>query len=287
MKISSSKVLGAVGALFVVAAIVTWCVAAPLAQVVRAPRDSHIELFGGSSIGVSVSDVDQAVATRQKLASSNGAVVSEVRSSSPAAKAGLKVEDVIVSFDGETVRSARQFSRLVDETPDGREVPLTVVRDGARVNLKVTPESPDNSASNLFSFSGNSPLRQFQFAMPNSQGWTVMGQPFFADRMDSGDRNPRLGVEVQELTGQLGDFFGTKDGVLVTSVLDGTPAKTAGLKAGDVITRINGRAVLSADDLRRRITGVAGDVTITFYRDRKEQAATVKLDAGERREIIK
>jgi serine protease Do len=240
-------------------------------------------VFGGRSIGVSVSDVDAAIASRQKLTSENGAVVNQVRTNGPAAKAGLKVDDVIVAFDGETVRSARQFSRLVDETPDGREVSMTVVRDAARVNLKVTPEMSDGFPS---LFSGNGSLQGFQFSTPN---WAVSPQPFLGDRLlDFSDRsNSRLGVDVQELTGQLGDFFGTKDGVLVTGVLDGTPAKAAGMKAGDVITKVNGRPVLNADDLRRRITGAAGDATITFFRDRKEQALTVKLDGGTPREIIK
>jgi serine protease Do len=280
MKISSSGICGAVGGVVMVAGIIVWCAATPSAggQTVRAiGPQSQVQIFGGSSIGVSVTDLDAATATKQKLTASSGAVVTQVRADGPAAKAGMKVDDVIVTFDGESVRSARQFSRLVDETPNGREVAMTVVRDAARVNLKVTPDAADSFSS---AFAGNSPLRDlFQFNSPN---WTVLPQPFFGDRMNvlSDGNNRRLGVEVQELTGQLGDYFGTKDGVLVTSVDDGTPAKTAGMKAGDVITKINGRPVLGLDDLRRRITGASGDVTVTFYRDRKEMALTVKLDGG-------
>src|SRR5580765_551860 len=286
MNISSSKILGAVGVVVMLVAIAIWFVATPAAggQTVRAIRpESHLQIFGGNSIGVSVTDLDSATATKQKLTSSSGAVVTQVRANGPAAKAGLKVDDVIVTFDGENVRSSRQFSRLVDETPDGREVAMTVVRDAARVNVKVTPETSDTMSTFACS---STPLRDFQIATPN---WTVTPPPFFNDRSDMfSDRSNRLlGVEVQELTGQLGDYFGTKDGVLVTSVDDGTPAKTAGMKAGDVITKVNGRAVLNPDDLRRRITAAAGDVTITFVRDRKEQALTVKLDGGAPREIIK
>jgi S1-C subfamily serine protease len=178
---------------------------------------------------------------------------------------------------------------LIDETPDGREVEATVLRGGARVNLKVAPAASDAFTS-LFSSGG--PLQQFQWASPGSGNGFVFGQPFPGDRfaerfgtLGGGDFFPnntrRLGVEVQELTGQLGDYFGTKEGVLVTSVEEGTPAKTAGLKGGDVITKVNNRAVTSPDELRRRITSAEGDATITFYRDKKEMAMTVKLGSGE------
>src|SRR5215510_1092243 len=108
MYISSSKIFGAVGVVVMVVAIALWFSATPLAggQTVRAIRpDSQVQIFGGSSIGVSVTDLDSATATRQKLTSSSGAVVTQVRASSPAAKGGVKVDDVIVSFDGESVRS--------------------------------------------------------------------------------------------------------------------------------------------------------------------------------------
>jgi serine protease Do len=88
----------------------------------------------------------------------------------------------------------------------------------------------------------------------------------------------RLGVSGQNLTGQLGDYFGTPEGVLVTSVEDGTPARTAGLKAGDVITRINGEAVRNLTDLRRIVGNASGETRITIFRDRKEQTITMKLE---------
>lgn len=280
MKVSKSKLLGALGVAALVAGIAMSAVATPLAQTGRSTR---FEVFGGSGLGASVSDVDAAVVTRLKLTSSTGALVSQVNSTGPAAKAGLKVDDVILTFDGETVRSARQLTRLVEETPDGKEVAITVLRDGAKVNLKLTPDASADPLSSFFSSTG--PMREFQFF--NSPNW-VTPQPFFSDSLNPLDRTRgRLGVDVQELTGQLGDYFGTKEGVLITSVADGTPAKSAGLKAGDVITKFNGRTVLNPEDLRRRVTGASGDVTIAFMRDRKELAVTIKLDGGTPREIIK
>ena len=81
----------------------------------------------------------------------------------------------------------------------------------------------------------------------------------------------RLGVSVDELTPQLAAYFGAKDGVLIASVSDDSPASRAGLKAGDVVTRINSEQVRSREDLTRLIGDVkdGGDTTIGIVRDRK------------------
>src|SRR5205807_5377557 len=82
--------------------------------------------------GASIRDVDAS-------GKASGVVVEEVRPDSPAAKAGIRTSDVIVEFDGEAVRSARQFMRLVHETAPGRTVKATVMRDGARKDVQITP----------------------------------------------------------------------------------------------------------------------------------------------------
>ena len=92
----------------------------------------------------------------------------------------------------------------------------------------------------------------------------------------------RLGVSVDPLTDQLASYFGAKDGLLVTSVTDGSAASRAGVKAGDVITAINGRPVTSRDDLVRQLRDSAGDdITIGIVRDKKESSVTAKVEKGE------
>ena len=90
---------------------------------------------GGSRIGVSIEDV----ADNDSVA--EGAFIRGVSPDSPAESAGFSEGDVVVEFDGERVRSVRQLTRLVQETPVGRAVGVVVVRDGGRVELEVTPES--------------------------------------------------------------------------------------------------------------------------------------------------
>jgi len=239
----------------------------------------------GAEIGISVRDVEpadrQAPEQRSKSGSTApaaGVVVEDVRPNSPAEKAGLKRSDLITEFDGERVRSARQFARLVQETAPGRTVETTIVRGGERKQLQIVPS--DGSRA----WRGEDRLRD-RLGELNQYHFFRNLQPFdfnfdYGPLGTSG--HGRLGITVQELTPQLSTYFGIKDGgVLVSSVVDDSPAARAGLKAGDVITSLNGQAVGSHDDLVRQLGGIREDeaVTIGIMRDRKEATVTVKLES--------
>jgi serine protease Do len=248
---------------------------------------ADFEVFGGggSRIGVAVRDVDQADVTREKLAAQAGAVVEEVRSDSAAAKAGLKSGDVIVAFDGERVRSARQLERLVAETPAGRTVKASVQRAGAKVDVDITPETPANALRGPFKWESDALAdlgprieRDVKRRMPATE---FHGEEFprgEAFRFFGAPGRGRLGVQVQGLTDQLATYFGAKAGVLVSDVDEDSPAARAGVKAGDVITEVNGRAVSDAGDLRQEVSRVDDGKTadLTVIRDRK--VITLKVD---------
>jgi serine protease Do len=235
----------------------------------------HEELLTGSRVGsgpglgVSVRDVtadDAAGAAR------TGAVVESVRGDSPAAKGGVQAGDIIVTYDGEFVRSARQLARLIDETPENKAVPLTVTRSGKRVDLSVTPQTRQPWAASLVH---PAPLtRDFNF---NIQPKTLRVTPGL--HMAFGTR---LGVQTQDVTGQLGEYFGASAGVLVTSVVDNTPARAAGLRAGDVITEVDGQSVENTAALRLQLAGKTGSVALTVMRDRSERTINVDIADGSR-----
>jgi serine protease Do len=240
----------------------------------------------GAEIGVSIRDVEKADADRQHVTA--GAVVEEVRPDTPAEKAGLKKSDIIVEFDGERVRSARQFSRLVQETVPGHEVKTTVVRDGQRRDLQLTP-SESRSEMSVFMNGDGGMLRDRLGDLGD-----LRNLPNFGDRMRGFNFNfdipaisgRRLGVTVEEVTSQLAGYFGAKDGVLVTAVTDGTAASRAGLKAGDVITSINGTSVHSRDGLVRVLRDASGDeVTIGIVRDKKESTVKATIEGPSRRPV--
>ena len=231
----------------------------------RPPRRALPGFGGGSYIGASVRDLDAAEAGRHAIAA--GAMVEEVEADSPAARAGLKPSDIIVMFDGEQVRSVRQFSRLVQETVPGRAVTATILREGQRSDVQLTP-SEDRGPD---VFIDGDRLRE-------RLGDLAARLPEFDFRIGAGPRG-RLGVTVSRLTDQLAAYFGAREGVLVTAVVDGSAAGKAGVQAGDVITSINGGPVRSPQELTRALRDAARDgVTVGIVREKKEMSMEVVLE---------
>jgi serine protease Do len=271
------KIAGVATAVLGGAALVALLAADVAGQVhVRAPNARGFELMvGGSHIGIAVRDLDDADAKREKTAQS-GVVIDEVYTESPASRAGLKAGDVVVEFDGERVRSARQFSRLVAETPDGRSVKLAAVRDGQRMTIDITPEA-GRGLNTDWKFSGDFTYLQ-DLERDITQMVPKIAVPGF--EMRTLVRTGRLGVQIETLTPQLATYFGAKRGALVTSVQEASAAEKAGLRAGDVITAIDGRTIEDTEDIQRALRG-AGDaeVTIEILRDRKPQTLKAKVES--------
>jgi serine protease Do len=227
-----------------------------------------------SWLGVQTKDLTSDQARDLKLGDEYGALVDKVEPDSPAAKAGLQKGDVIIEFGGERVRSVGELTRLVRETPAGRSVGIRVRRNGAMETLTATIETRQNGFGPLLGEGHNGRIEVWpNVKIPDlNLGFGIFG-------------GPRLGVSVEELTPQLGAYFGVKDdkGVLITEVSAGSAAEKAGLKAGDCITRVDSTAVESADDLHRALSSKpeSRDITLTIVRDRKEQRLTAHLQAPE------
>jgi serine protease Do len=262
------------------------------AAATRAPRALEILAGRGSQIGVTVRDVDEADTKTSKLPSLTGVLIEDVAADSPAAKAGLKKGDVVVEFDGERVRSVRQFTRLVQETPAGRRIQTGVMRDGQHVAVTVEPR--ESGAFSVYAdgneFSVFRDLaRDFSFDMPRPAPPPPPAAPKapVPPAFPDGDTfiwrpNTSLGITVGDLSAQLAEYFGTKDGVLVTSVADDSAASKAGIKAGDVITSFNGAEVTTPSDLRRRMQRLENgdEFTVGVMRDKKSLTLKGKADAA-------
>jgi serine protease Do len=220
----------------------------------------------GAELGVRISD-----------AKSAGVEIDEVEPDSAAAKAGLKAGDVITAFDGERVRSARQFARLIRETAPGRTVKATISRNDRQQDVEITMAEGRDSA---VIFDGDRLRERLTDRFGDLD--RLRDLPFnfnfdfdFPGMTSSG----RLGVTVNELTDQLASYFGAKTGLLVTSVADGSAAARAGIKAGDVITSINGQQVTSREDLLNSMReSNEEEVTLGIVRDKKEQTLRVKIE---------
>jgi serine protease Do len=246
-------------------------------------------IAGGARIGVSVRDAEAEDAKQARLANPTGVVIEDVRDGSPAEKAGFKSGDLVIEFDGERVRSTRQFTRLVQETPAGRQVQAVVMRGAERVTLTVEPESSsDFSYFDLDRF-GDVHVLPRAPRPPAPPEAPAPRAPQRLERFFSFDglfnSSGRLGITVQSLSDQLGDYFGAKEGVLVTSVTADSAAAKAGLKAGDVITSVDGAAVASTSELSRRIQRLddGDDFSLEIVRDKKTMTLKGKLEPRERR----
>ncbi len=229
-------------------------------------------------LGVSVTDVTADKLGALKLKEERGVEIVTVSPDSPAQQAGLKEHDVVLEFNGVRVESVEQFQRLIRETPVGRAVRLLISRDGA----------PQTVQAKLGERPGGRLLREpgggFSFTMPRIEIPPIPPIPPMPD-IHIFSRTGQLGIEGESLTGQLGEFFGVPGGkgVLVRSVAPNSPAEKAGLKAGDVIVKVDGESVKDIAELRSVLFDHArkGDVPVTLVRNKREMTVTVHLEHAE------
>ena len=275
---------GAVGAAFAPTAHAQVRAVKPRPAVAPPPaQQSGVVQFmrsGGSEIGVTIRDVSDEDAKGAK-AVTRGAVITAVTEGGPAETAGFKPGDVVTDFDGERIRSARQLARVVEETPVGRRVEAAVVRDGQRTTLNVQTRAGRSGGVRLLGELApqlRELERSFKLDMPSIPAPPVppVGPAPPAPEVPDvwqffGRSRTRLGIAVDDLSDQLAGYFGTKAGVLVSSVSDDSVAARAGLKAGDVITSFDNEPVTSASDLRGRIQRLddGAEFTIGVMRDKK------------------
>ena len=233
-------------------------------------------------LGVTIAEVTADKAKELKLPAVRGVILSSVEADSPAAKAGLKANDVITEFNGQRVEGTLQFRRLIRETPGGRTVQLTFWRDGRTQSVSVELGAfPDKLKGHGFG------PKEFKFEMPEFGG-KLFGHDIFLQH------GPRLGIDAEDLSGQLGSYFGAPDGegVLVRDVTSDTPAEKAGLKAGDVIIKIDGERVRTVHDLREKMRAKRENKTVSVSVIRKgtEMSFNVEVEqprpSADRKKVI-
>jgi serine protease Do len=234
----------------------------------RPPRNSRVVIqnAGSSFLGVGVSEIDSERAKALNLKEERGVEIKNVDEESPAAKGGVKVGDVVLDFNGQRVEGTEQFVRFVRETPVGRQVKLLISRGGATQTITADIGS---RPSNMIYVGGD----DFTFKMPEVR---IPDIP----RSVMSWQSRSLGVESESLSSQLAEFFGVKEGVLVRAVIKGTAAEKAGLKAGDVITRIGDKKVTSPKDISNALRSVTAGKAfpITVMRDRKEMTVNATIE---------
>ena len=248
---------------------------------------SEESLGGGSYLGVDTRDVTPDRLGTLKLKEEKGVEVTMVDQDAPAGKAGLKEHDVILTLNGTSVESVEQLRRLIREEPPGRIVSLGVSRGGQPLTVKV--QLADRKKAFAYSYKDNG---DFKFAMPAMPALPALpalpevDMPLSVVVVHSSRRS---GLMVENLTPQLGDFLGAKNGqgVLVRSVEKGSRAEKAGFRAGDVIVKVNNEAVADTGDFTHALRpGKNGSISVGVIREKKEQNLTLTLPERNQSEIF-
>jgi len=243
----------------------------------------------GGYLGVETENVNKENSSRFGLSSVRGVAVKSVVDDSPAAKAGIIAGDVIVSVGGEEVTSVRKLSRLVSEIAPDHDVKIGVLRSGSEMNLTATVGKRPGPAFQNGNFRMAAPIAPGE--MPDMKIFKELDSlkvPGNAEEQvfafPGGKRevlrwNMRsdraIGIGIMPLTKQLADSYNVAGGLLVTSVTENSPAAKAGIKAGDVVTEVNGKNIQEGVDLIRELNDTKGDLNLTFERKGAKQTVTV------------
>lgn len=218
-----------------------------------------------SYLGVGVTDVDSERIRSLNLENESGVQIVRLSEGSPADKAGLKPGDILLSYNGETILGGRQLGRLVSETPIGRHVKIRYWRDGTvHTGVLTTEAAPDalTELQNRMSELADGA----RFPMPTDVPTPILVW-----------HNRALGMGVEPLDSQLADYFGVKDGVLVRFVDKGSPADTAGIRSGDVLTAVGTQQVSNPHEVSSCIRSqpASKQVSISLVRNHKPLKLTV------------
>jgi serine protease Do len=238
---------------------------------------SSEDIFSGSYLGVDTRDISADRLGELHLKEESGVEVTLVDQDAPAGKAGIKEHDVILSINGNKVESVEQLRRMIREVAPGRTVSVGISRNGQPMTLKALLADRKHA----FAMGPSN----FHFAVPAVPAIPAipavpemdLDMPVSVVVVHS---SARSGLMVENLTPQLGEFFGVKSGqgVLVRSVEKGSRAERAGFRAGDVIVKVDGEGVRDSGDFGHALRGRTKDaVSVNIVRDKKGQTLTLTL----------
>jgi serine protease Do len=242
-------------------------------------------------LGIEMRDVTEDQVASLKLKEAKGAEITSLDHDGPACKAGMLMHDVILQMNGQAIDNDDQLRRMLREMPVGRTVSFVVSRDGQTQTM--TMQTADrraveqeawekhysvpapSGAVHGNSFMGGSPS---SVATPKSHK-DLLGTPDII-------LNPSFtGAKLEVMGPQLAQFFGAVDGagLLVRSVDEKSPAEEAGLKAGDVVVKVNSVPVSNGTDWTKTVHDNRGKpVPVVVIRDKHEQTLTLTPDGKKR-----
>jgi serine protease Do len=200
-------------------------------------------------LGVNIQDISKDAAEYRGLKNNKGALVSRVFPDTPADKAGIEAEDIIIKVNGKDIEDTRALTRMVADIPVGDTADVVVMRNGKTRKFKVEI--------------GKRP-----------EGDEVEG------RADGNQRGARpqsdIGVRVTEITPNLASRYGLSDteGIMVSQLAQNGKAAAAGLQTGDIIKEINHEPIMTMDDYNSALKKAADGETISMWIFRSSESGS-------------
>src|SRR5579863_3268934 len=260
-----------------------------ITQIVEEPNPLLLHSTAQGYLGVLVGDVDTDSASKLKLKDVRGAVITLIDHDAPAAQIGLRVSDVLLELNGQTVESAEAFRRMMREIPPGRKVTVLVSRDGATQTLTVQLADRKKLDTDIWN-----KLNDGSDISTPVQGLGILGTGGAGDApLPGGFHMPfvgnstlKVGALVEPLTAQMADYLGIQNGLMVKQVARKSEAAAAGMKAFDVILKVGAENIATVSDWERSMrTNQGKAVQVTVLRDKKQTTLTLQVDSKKKSEL--
>jgi len=242
-----------IAAAAVLVALVAACVVVP-APALAGEREIKVIIEtdddGGGWLGIGIQELDSKIRTKLDIDSDiEGILITEIYDDSPAEEAGLQKHDILVSIGGEEGKDLSDFVKLIKSNAPGADVEIQVYRDGKMKTVAATLGKRENT----FIWKGLEGLKGLE-ALEGLEGLKALEHiviPQIDIGMSSWGRRGRLGVFIEDVSGDLADYFEIPggEGVLVEGIVEDSPAEAAGIKAGDIIYKVDGKAICGTEEL--------------------------------------
>jgi len=242
-------------------------------------------------LGITYRDTSDERAAELHLQGAHGAEIIMVDHDGPAGKAGLQPHDVVLQVDGQNIENAEDLSKRIRNSAPGKVFSMAIMRLGRSMNLTAKladqreleraawqqhlnvpePKPDDDGVENIL-------VQRYSVETGPPPHTESLGRGIIGTVLRTG---PYTGASLEAMEPQLAGFFGAppKTGLLVHGVEPNSPAAFAGLKAGDVVLKVDATAVASPSDWTKRMRASSGRaVTLTILRDKHEQSLTMQPD---------